>query len=47
MQILDVWTKFLDRGGEISVIYLDFQKAFDSFPHKRLHNLQVNGIVGS
>ena len=29
-------SKHLDRGELIDVIYLDFQKAFDSVPHQRL-----------
>ena len=26
----------IDEGGEVDLIYLDFMKAFDSVPHKRL-----------
>ena len=28
--------EILDRGGVIDVVYCDFQKAFDTVPHKRL-----------
>jgi len=30
------WTKALDEGYGVDVIYLDFCKAFDSVPHRRL-----------
>ena len=30
------WTKALDNGESIDVVYLDFMKAFDTIPHKRL-----------
>ena len=36
LQILDEWTKALETGGRIDVIYTDFEKAFDKVPHKRL-----------
>lgn len=35
LSVLDQWTKILDEG-ELEVIYLDFRKAFDSVPHRRL-----------
>jgi hypothetical protein len=36
LTLLDEWTKILDIGGQIDVIYTDFEKAFDKVPHKRL-----------
>ena len=39
LQLLNViysWTKALDKGEYIDVVYLDFMKAFDIVPHKRL-----------
>ena len=33
---IDYFTQHLDQGDSIDVIYLDFQKAFDSVPHQRL-----------
>ena len=39
LQLLNVmgsWTKALDNGESIDVVYLDFMKAFDTIPHKRL-----------
>ena len=36
LSILNHWTEILDSGNTIDVIYLDFNKAFDSVPHIRL-----------
>jgi len=33
---IELWTELLDTGATLDVIYLDFKKAFDSVPHKRL-----------
>ncbi len=39
--------EYLDRGEPVDVIYLDFQKAFDKVPHKRLiERLREIGIKG-
>ena len=47
LEVLDVWTKVLDEGGRIDVIYMDFQKAFDTVPHRRLiHKVKAHGIGG-
>ena len=43
---LDKWTEILDNGGAVETIYLDFRKAFDTVPHKRLLvKLRYCGIV--
>jgi len=36
LHILDKWTKRLDKGRQVDVVYTDFEKAFDKVPHKRL-----------
>ena len=36
LKVLDIWTEILDKDGIIDVIYMDFMKAFDKVPHKRL-----------
>jgi len=39
-------TNYIDRGYPVDVIYLDFQKAFDKVPHKRLlMKLAAHGIA--
>ena len=44
---LNDWTETKDKGGTVHAIYLDFQKAFDSVPHKRLLlKLERYGITG-
>ena len=47
LYVLDEWTEILDQGGTIDAVYLDFMKAFDKVPHKRLlHELSAYGIGG-
>ncbi len=36
LEVLDKWTEALDKGCSIDTIYMDFRKAFDVVPHKRL-----------
>ena len=36
IKILDEWTSEMDKGNYTDVIYMDFQKAFDTVPHTRL-----------
>ena len=38
LHMLDDWTKNLESGGQIDVIYTDYEKAFDKVPHRRLLN---------
>lgn len=45
---VDEWSIMLDRGVPVDVIYLDFSRAFDRVPHKRLLlKLESLGIRGS
>ena len=36
LEVLEEWTRGIDEGLGLDVLYLDFQKAFDSVPHRRL-----------
>jgi len=31
LQILDIWTKCLEQGGQIDVVYTDLEKALDKY----------------
>ena len=47
LDVLDLWTGTLDDGGSVDVIFMDFQKAFDSVPHRRLvSKIMAHGITG-
>src|SRR5664279_168719 len=47
LESLENWTKALDDGYGIDIVYLDFRKAFDSVPHQRLlKKLKMYGITG-
>ena len=51
MQLLSVmehWTRCIDDGTSVDVVYLDFQKTFDKVPHRRLlTKLEAYGVNGS
>ena len=48
LHVLDYITKHLDKGHSVEMIYLDFQKAFDSIPHQRLiQKLTLIGLQGN
>ena len=45
---MNYWTQYLDDKCPVDVVYLDFQKAFDSVPHKYLlSKLYGYGIQGN
>ena len=47
LQAMDDWTKAIELGLNIDVIYTDFSKAFDSVPRKHLQvKLESIGIEG-
>ena len=47
LECLESWSKLLEEGSSVDVIYLDFRKAFDAVPHQRLlRKLQAYGIRG-
>ena len=47
LEALEDWTTTTDEGIGLDILFLDFQKAFDSVPHKRLlAKLKTYGIDG-
>ena len=47
LDIMDKWTDTLDTGAPVDAVYLDFAKAFDSVPQKRLiKKVRSYGITG-
>ena len=47
LECLNDWTNNYDQSTGTDVIYLNFAKAFDTVPHKRLiHKLRAYGIKG-
>lgn len=48
LKVVDKITEMLDLGGSVDMIYLDFAKAFDTVPHRRLiKKLESYGVNGS
>ncbi len=47
LETLDFLTNAIDHGNQVDLIYMDFAKAFDKVPHKRLiHKISSYGING-
>nr|VZI45770.1 unnamed protein product [Spirometra erinaceieuropaei] len=48
LNCLERWTRSVDEGSALHVVYIDFKKAFDSVPHQRLlHKLSRTGVRGN
>ena len=48
LTVMEDWTEALDNNLQVDTVYLDFRKAFDSVPHKRLvKKLEKYGITGN
>lgn len=46
LESLEAWTRLIDEGHGIDVIFLDYRKAFDSVPHQRLlHKISELGVT--
>ena len=47
LETIDNWSRMIDQKTPVDVVYLDFRKAFDSVPHRRLlSKLRSYGISG-
>ena len=48
LTVMEDWTEALDNNLQVDTVYMDFRKAFDSIPHKRLiKKLEGYGINGT
>ena len=49
LKVFDDWSRYIDSDIPVDTIFLDFRKAFDSVPHKRLlmkiEKLGINGNI--
>ena len=45
LKALDDWTAELDKSYEVDIVFIDFPKAFDSVPHKRLLNTVSKNVI--
>ena len=44
-EVLDKWIEAIDKGTDVDVKYMNFQKAFDKVPHKRLIGKAKNYVL--
>ena len=48
LEAIEDWTRAYDEGLDVDIMYLDYRKAFDTVPHKRLiKKLKAYGISGT
>ena len=48
IHVMEYWTKSLDDGNDVDIVYLDFCKAFDCVLYQRLlSKLKAYGISGN
>ena len=48
LSVLEDWTDAIDNDLQVDTLYLDFRKAFDSVPHRRLlKKIEAYGISGN
>ena len=48
LTVFDTWSQYIDSDIPVDTIFLDFRKAFDSVPHKRLLlKLERLGVSGN
>ena len=48
LESIEKWTEMIEQGYSVDVVYLNFQKAFDTVPHQRLMSKIYNyGIRGN
>ena len=47
LSMLNILTDAIEHNLEVDLVYLDFAKAFDSVPHRKIiHELEKYGIIG-
>ena len=42
LEVIESWTRILDAGGVVDVIYFDFAKAFDTVPRGDVASLVLS-----